>query len=310
MFRRCEAPHSPISRSSTSILRRLEEVHNGDTGEDNNNDKEQDEDDDEEEEEEDDWFDVSKDLLENGGERESLLSFSHSSKSSKCHHRNHHQKCFQAYKVIFKVGHDIRQDQFALQMINLFDRIFLDCGLDMKITPFRVLATSATSGFVEYVDSQSVSSINSQHGSIMKYFSKMTHEKLSLKSVISNFSKSCAAYCVMTYVLGVGDRHLDNLLVTHDGKLFHVDFAYLFGSDPRQALPLPPIRLTKEMIDAMGGPASEGFGQFRRLCHTAYLVLRRYVADMGVRLFPCPSLTYFHAVREQREHMATRRRVN
>jgi phosphatidylinositol 3-kinase len=80
----------------------------------------------------------------------------------------------------------------------------------------------------------------------------------------------------MTYVLGVGDRHLDNLLLTREGKLFHVDFAYLLGQDPKP-LP-PPMKLTKEMVEAMGGAQSPTFRQFRQLCHTAYLVLRRYAS--------------------------------
>lgn len=33
-----------------------------------------------------------------------------------------------------------------------------------------------------------------------------------------------AGYCVVTYLLGVGDRHLDNLLVAPDGKLVLSNF--------------------------------------------------------------------------------------
>ncbi len=49
----------------------------------------------------------------------------------------------------------------------------------------------------------------------------------------------------------MGDRHLDNILVTEDGRLFHVDFGFILGADPK---PLPPlVRLTKEMVEGMGG---------------------------------------------------------
>jgi len=57
------------------------------------------------------------------------------------------------------------------------------------------------------------------------------------------------------------------------GKLFHIDFGFILGRDPKP-LP-PPMKLSKEMVEAMGGPASEHFADFKRLCYTAFLHLRR-----------------------------------
>lgn len=90
---------------------------------------------------------------------------------------------------------------------------------------------------------------------------------------MDTYVSSCAGYCVITYLLGVGDRHLDNLLLTQDGKLFHIDFGYILGRDPKP-LP-PPMKLSKEMVEAMGGVCSEHYQQFRKLCYTAFLHLRR-----------------------------------
>lgn len=89
------------------------------------------------------------------------------------------------------------------------------------------------------------------------------------------YVRSCAGYCVITYLLGVGDRHLDNLLLTKSGKLFHIDFGYILGRDPKP-LP-PPMKLSKEMVEAMGGVNSEHYQEFRKQCYTAFLHLRRYV---------------------------------
>lgn len=54
---------------------------------------------------------------------------------------------------------------------------------------------------------------------------------------------SCAGYSVMTYFLGVGDRHLENIMVDITGKFFHIDFGYILGQDPKPYP--PPIKLCK-----------------------------------------------------------------
>mmetsp|Transcript_10527 Transcript_10527/g.19403 ORF Transcript_10527/g.19403 Transcript_10527/m.19403 type:complete len:960 (+) Transcript_10527:2548-5427(+) len=91
--------------------------------------------------------------------------------------------------------------------------------------------------------------------------------------MVNRFIKSCAGYCMCTYILCVGDRHLDNILIRSDGALFHIDFGYIFGHDPR-SWAVGPIRLTRDMIETMGGRGSPGFQKFISHCCQAYRVLR------------------------------------
>ena len=84
--------------------------------------------------------------------------------------------------------------------------------------------------------------------------------------------KSCAGYCVAMYVLGVGDRHLDNLMLRSNGALFHIDFGFMLGRDPKP-FP-PPMKLCKEMVEAMGGADSKLYERFRLYCCEAFNILR------------------------------------
>ena len=104
-------------------------------------------------------------------------------------------------------------------------------------------------------------------GTISKYLEEECHGP----NVKETYIKSCAGYCVITYILGVGDRHNDNLLITKQGAVFHIDFGFILGRDPK-AMP-PPMKLTREMVDAMG---PEGWHQFRTYCNEAFTNLRRH----------------------------------
>lgn len=127
------------------------------------------------------------------------------------------------YPIIFKTGDDLRQDQLVIQIISLMDRLLRKENLDLKLSPYRILATSANAGAVQFVGSMSLAAASAKYrGSILAYMrANNPDDKADLgvrKETMDTFVKSCAGYCVITYLLGVGDRHLDNLLLAPDGK--------------------------------------------------------------------------------------------
>ncbi|XP_044287161.1 phosphatidylinositol 3-kinase catalytic subunit type 3 isoform X7 [Varanus komodoensis] len=190
------------------------------------------------------------------------------------------------YPVIFKHGDDLRQDQLILQIISLMDKLLRKENLDLKLTPYKVLATSTKHGFMQFIQSVPVAEVLATEESIQNFFRKHAASETGphgiSAEVMDTYVKSCAGYCVITYILGVGDRHLDNLLLTKTGKLFHIDFGYILGRDPKP-LP-PPMKLNKEMVEGMGGTQSEQYQEFRKQCYTAFLHLRRY-SNLILNLF-------------------------
>ena len=178
------------------------------------------------------------------------------------------------FRIMFKYGDDLRQDQLILQMINYMDSLLKKVHLDYEFTSYKVLATSKSDGFVEFVpNSTTIFDILHTYKEIKPYYEELSNgNKDVLESMLNSYINSCAGYCVVTYILGIGDRHLENLMIDNKGRLFHIDFGYILGKDPKPYP--PPIKLCKEMVDCMGGKNSPKFEEFKQKCVNAYWVLR------------------------------------
>lgn len=168
------------------------------------------------------------------------------------------------------------------------DKLLRKENLDLKLVPYKVLATDINAGMVQYVPSLPIATILSEYsGNIALYLSNVSENDFSPspyipESIMDTYIKSTAGYCIITYLLGVGDRHLDNIMLSSSGNLFHIDFGYILGRDPKP-FP-PPMKLCKEMVEAMGGTSSTLFIEFKSLVFIAFTSLRKS-ANLILNLF-------------------------
>lgn len=191
--------------------------------------------------------------------------------------------------VLFKFGDDLRQDALTLQMFTIMDRLWKREGMDLKMSLYKCLPTGPSMGMIEVVpEAETTARIQKEAGGIMGAFKQTplsnwlksyNSEPAMLEDAIENFTRSCAAYCVATYVIGVGDRHNDNIMVTKSGRLFHIDFAHFLGNIIKFGVykrERAPFVLTPEFAYVMGGEKSPGFAQFKALACNIYNKLRKH----------------------------------
>ncbi|XP_069479873.1 phosphatidylinositol 4-phosphate 3-kinase C2 domain-containing subunit alpha [Ambystoma mexicanum] len=192
--------------------------------------------------------------------------------------------------VMFKVGEDLRQDMLALQMIKIMDKIWLQEGLDLRMVIFKCLSTGKDRGMVELVlSSETLRKIQVEYGvtgsfkdkPLAEWLRKYNPSEEDYEKASENFIYSCAGCCVATYVLGICDRHNDNIMLRNTGHMFHIDFgkflghAQMFGSFKRDRA---PFVLTSDMAYVINGgekPTSR-FQLFVDLCCQAYNLIRKH----------------------------------
>uniref|UniRef100_A0A669DCP5 Phosphatidylinositol 4,5-bisphosphate 3-kinase catalytic subunit gamma isoform n=1 Tax=Oreochromis niloticus TaxID=8128 RepID=A0A669DCP5_ORENI len=194
--------------------------------------------------------------------------------------------------IIFKDGDDLRQDMLILQILLIMESIWETESLDLCLLPYGCISTGNKIGMIEIVkDATTIANIQqSVVGSTGAFKDEILYQWLRDKCVsedkfqqaVERFLYSCGGYCVATYVLGIGDRHNDNIMITESGNLFHIDFGHILGnykSFMGISKEWVPFVLTPDFLYVMGTSgkkSSPHFQKFQDVCVKAYLALRHH----------------------------------
>lgn len=192
--------------------------------------------------------------------------------------------------AIFKVGDDLQQDMLTIQIIRLMDKLWLKEGLDLKMVTFACVPTGEKRGMIEMVtNAETLRKIQIELGltgsfkdrPIAEWLAKHNPSALEYERAVANFTASCAGYSVATYILGICDRHNDNIMMKTTGHLFHIDFgkflgdAQTFGNFKRDRT---PFVLTSDMVFVINGgdKPSTKFQHFVDTCVQAFNIVRKH----------------------------------
>lgn len=180
-------------------------------------------------------------------------------------------------KEIYKLE-DLRTDMIILSLIKINRRIVEEAlGRTLNVVTYDVQPTGLNSGFIGAVSNcETLYKIEEKLNLTLANYMSKHNPDTPIKEVRERFLTSCAFYTVMTFLLGIGDRHLDNIMLTERGELFHIDYGFILGKDPRP-MKAPCMRISQGMLDAIGGFQSEEYDQFKELCYQIYEISRRHV---------------------------------
>ena len=189
--------------------------------------------------------------------------------------------------VMLKCGDDLRMDMVTLQLFKSMQSLWFENGLKLKMSLYKVLCTGNEQGMLEMVtNSETLASIHvKEGGAINQLFSKASVKNwiekncnlVSSQEAIENFMLSNVAYCLSTFVLGIGDRHNDNIMIKKNGELFHIDFGHFLGHFKYKMgikRERAPFVFTRQFQNVLGGDNSEMFKEFKNKLEKGYIILR------------------------------------
>ena len=195
------------------------------------------------------------------------------------------------FRCIFKTHEDLRQEQFATQLINEFYQIFKLENTGCWLNTYEIISTGNDAGLVEMVnDSVSLDQLKQKihHASLHDFYlynyGNGDANSLLYKKAMNNYISSLAGYSLVCYFLQIKDRHNGNILIDNEGHLIHIDFGFLLSNAPGKGLKFEnaPFKLSNDMVDCLGGVKGKYFDSFRKLLHKGFIAVNKHRQKISI----------------------------
>ncbi|CAG9320995.1 unnamed protein product [Blepharisma stoltei] len=185
--------------------------------------------------------------------------------------------------LIIKANDDIRQEQFASQLVFMFKTIFSQSKLKLWVRDFLVIPVSQNGGIIETIDNaisiDRLKKFDDSFVSLRTYFIDTFGPENSdrFAKATKNFIESLAGYSLFCYLFQVKDRNNGNILIDSEGHIIDIDFGYMLSRTPGSVnFESAPFKLTAEYLEVMGGQSSWLFLEFKKLIIQGFLALREH----------------------------------
>ncbi|CAD8065540.1 unnamed protein product [Paramecium sonneborni] len=199
-------------------------------------------------------------------------------------------KSWQLVHLIIKTGDNLKQEQFALQLICQFDQIFKKEGLPLQLRYYEVLSLGPDSGIIEMI--KNATTIDSLQKNLQTKYTQFSDFsdffrsffRNNIEQALQNYVQSLAAYGLVCYFLQVKDRHNGNILLDDEGNLIHIDFGFFLSIAPGKGMEFEgkvPFKLLSDYIKVLGGV--QGFlfrDHFRKLFYKGFKACQKHQKEI------------------------------
>ena len=185
-------------------------------------------------------------------------------------------------KFIIKKDESLRKESIVACLIKLLqDRLYRQAQKKRikpfdKIPTYQIVMLTKNLAVIEYVENSLTLRMVSNNKFTLQNYILDNNPNEQVDFVKRKFLQSLAISSSLSYILGLGDRHLDNIMINRLGQIFHIDYGYLMDNPTTSIISNPNIKVTTVMIDFLGGIEGKYYKEFTQYIIQVYDILRLY----------------------------------